>query len=299
MRPPKPGIATIGPALENLLYPGGWPFRLARAMGIRPTIAAGRHEIILDQDSGGMPPLRIAYASDFHAGPTTDPAVLQAACVALCAESPDILLLGGDFVTLAPTEADSLIADLGRVPAPLGRYAVLGNHDCWSDRHHIGRRLEAAGIQVLTNRNVRLAPPFNRISVCGIDDHWCGQPDADAAFAGAEEIRILLMHSPSGLLDARGERFDLAMCGHTHGGQIALPGGRPIILPHGRLSRRFPRGRFELAEGGTLIVSVGVGCVLLPLRLFAQPEIVMCTLTPAPTTMASLIPAAEAREASA
>ena len=93
---------------------------------------------------------------------------------------------------------------------------------------------------------------------------------------GAGDIRILLMHSPSGLLDLNGERFDLAMCGHTHGGQIALPGGIPIVVPHGRLSRRYSRGRFELPEDQTLIVSVGLGCVLLPLRVFAQPEIVLC-----------------------
>ena len=299
MSRPKPKIASIGPSLENLLFPRGWPFRLTRALGIRPAVATTRHEIVLDHCSGGMPPLRVVYASDFHAGPTTDPAVLRAACAALRAEAPDVLLLGGDFVTLAPGEADSLIADLGTVPAPLGRYAVLGNHDWWSDPHHILRRLEAAGIQVLTNRNVRLEPPFDRISVCGIDDHWCGQPDGAAAFAGAEDIRILLMHSPSGLLDLNRERFDLAICGHTHGGQIALPGGRAILVPYGRLSRQFSRGRFELAEGGTLIVSVGVGCVLLPLRLFAKPEIVVCTLAPAPTTMASLSPTAEDHKESA
>jgi predicted MPP superfamily phosphohydrolase len=90
------------------------------------------------------------------------------------------------------------------------------------------------------------------------------------------------MHAPSGLLDLGEERFDLALCGHTHGGQIALSDGTPIIVPHGRLSRRYARGRFDFQDGRTLVVSVGLGCVLLPLRLFADPEIVLCTLTTAP-----------------
>jgi predicted MPP superfamily phosphohydrolase len=293
MSRPKPKIARVGPSLENLLFPRGWPFRLSRALGLRPTVATTRHDIVVEHGSDATPTLKLAYASDFHAGPTSDPALLRAACQALRAEAPDVLLLGGDFVTLAPEAADSLIDELGTVPAPLGRFAVLGNHDWWSDAQRIVRRLEAAGIQVLINRNLQLEPPFDRISICGIDDHWCGNPDSAAAFAGAEDIRILLMHSPSGLLDLNQERFDLALCGHTHGGQIALPGGRAILVPHGELSRKYSRGRFELAEGGTLIVSVGVGCVLLPFRLFAKPEIVVCRLTLAPTAMGSLSPTAE------
>jgi predicted MPP superfamily phosphohydrolase len=86
------------------------------------------------------------------------------------------------------------------------------------------------------------------------------------------------MHAPSGLLDLGPERFHLALCGHTHGGQIALPGGVPILVPWGALSRQYARGRFELSDGATLIVSVGIGCVVVPFRLFSKPEIVICTL---------------------
>jgi predicted MPP superfamily phosphohydrolase len=226
-----------------------------------------------------MPPLKLAYASDFHAGPTTDPAILRAACTELRATAPDLLLLGGDFVTLVPSEIDWLAPELGSIPAPLGRFAVLGNHDYWSDAPYIARRLEAAGIRVLTNANVRLAPPFDQVWICGIDDHWCGHPDAAAALSGADGIRVVLMHAPSGLLDLAEEHFDLALCGHTHGGQLALPGGIPIVVPHGPLSRRYARGRYGIEGGRTLLVSVGVGCVVLPLRLFADPEIIVCDLT--------------------
>ena len=265
--------------LEAILYYGGWPFHLARELGIRPSVSTTLHAVAVNGRSVPMPPLRLAYASDFHAGPTTDPSVLLAACTGLRAAAPDVLLLGGDFVTLLPKEIDWLAAELGNIPDPFGRFAVLGNHDWCSDTALIIRRLEGAGIQVLTNRNVRLEPPFNGVWICGIYDHSCGQPDAAASLIGADGIRIVLMHAPSGLLDLAGARFDLALCGHTHGGQLALPGGAPIVVPHGRLSRRYARGRFAIGKDQTLIVSVGLGCVGLPLRLFADPEIVVCDLT--------------------
>jgi len=272
-------VARTASRLETILYRGGWPVRLARALGIRPEVRTVRHAIDLGADARGTPPLRIAYASDFHAGPTTDASVLRAACAELRAAAPDLLLLGGDFVTGRPTEIDWLADELGSISAPLGRFAVLGNHDIWSDAGYVVDRLEAAGIQVLVNGNVRLSPPFDRVWVCGLDDHWSGRPDADAALKGADGLRVVLMHAPSGLLDLGTERFELAMCGHTHGGQLALPGGVPIVVPQGPLSRRYARGRFRIGEAATLVVSVGLGCVVLPLRTFADPEIVVCTLS--------------------
>jgi uncharacterized protein len=270
-------VGQLRVRLEALLYQGGWPVRLARAVGIRPTVSTTQYTIPVADI--GTSRLKIAYASDFHAGPTTDPSVLLAACDALRAAEPDVLLLGGDFVNAEPSEVDWLARELGNIPAPLGRYAVLGNHDWWADGDYISSTLEAAGIQVLINHNVQLAPPFEQVWVCGLDDHGYGQPDAAATLSGAAGFRIVLMHAPSGLLDLGEERFDLALCGHTHGGQIALPGGIPIIVPHGRLSRRYAQGRFHLGRGRTLVVSVGLGCVVLPLRLFANPEIVLCEVS--------------------
>ncbi len=112
------------------------------------------------RDSIPIPDLRVVYASDFHAGPMTDPVLLQRAITALREARPDVLLLGGDFVAFAPSEVDLLADALGGVPAPLGRYAVLGNHDWWAGAEQIARRLEASGIEVLTNRNRRLAAPL-------------------------------------------------------------------------------------------------------------------------------------------
>jgi predicted MPP superfamily phosphohydrolase len=266
-----------------------------RALGIRPRVTTLRHEVTV-KTSAEIPPLKLAYASDFHAGPTTDPSVLHAACAALRSCEPDVLLLGGDYVTLIRSEIDWLAPELGRIPAPFGRFAVLGNHDRWSDAAYIAERLEAAGIRVLTNANVRLPAPFDQVWICGLDDHWSGCPDPASALSGAEGLRIVLMHAPSGLLDLGTERFDLALCGHTHGGQLALPGGIPIVVPQGPLSRRYARGRFVIEDGRTLIVSVGLGCVVLPLRLFADPEIILCQLVPAGTGHSALMAHASSHE---
>jgi predicted MPP superfamily phosphohydrolase len=254
----------------------GWPARVARALRGISEISVQRYELPV------LPPaasaLRIAFASDFHAGPTTIPEVLAAACAALVARAPDVILLGGDYVTLDARNIDPLAEMLTSVTAPLGCYAVLGNHDVWVDYRYIERKLERAGIEMITNCNVRLAAPVDDVWVCGLDDHSSGTPDARAAFAHASGTRILLMHEPSGILDIGDERFDVALCGHTHGGQIALPGGYPIVVPQGRLSRKYSRGRYDLSSGGTLIVSRGVGCSTLPFRVCAPPEIVECTL---------------------
>jgi predicted MPP superfamily phosphohydrolase len=292
MHHPRPRAVLIASRIESVLFHRHWPFRLARALGHEPRVRTVEHRVVLDRGSVPLPPLRLAYASDFHAGPTTDPVLLRRAIVALREAHPDILLLGGDFVALDPSEADWLADELGNIPAPFGRFAVLGNHDWWAGPEPIVRRLEASGIEVLTNRNTRLESPFDRVWICGVDDHWCGKPDGRKAFEGATDIRVVLMHAPSGLLDLGQERFNLALCGHTHGGQIALPGGVPILVPWGPLSRQYARGRFELPGGATLVVSVGVGCVVLPLRLFTQPEIVVCTLVGEPVDDFSPRPAA-------
>jgi uncharacterized protein len=280
MRRPPSALSQLRRRLNSRLLRSGWPVRLARRLGVRASVVTAEHDVQVsswrDAPPGG---LRVAFASDFHAGPTTDPAVLEAGCAKLRELAPDIALLGGDFVGLEADQIDWLGPLLGSIPAPLGRYAVLGNHDLWTDAAYVARGLEASGVRLLTNRNVRLPAPFQDVWLCGLDDDCHGQPDGAAALRGADGIRVVLMHSPSALLALGQARFELALCGHTHGGQIALPGGIPILLPAGPLSRRYARGRFDLGAGRTMIVSVGLGCGGLPLRTFAPPEVLLCTIT--------------------
>jgi predicted MPP superfamily phosphohydrolase len=260
------------------LFGGGWPARLAHALGAQRRVRAVHHDVPVARWPADCPPLVVAFASDLHVGPTTHPELLELVCAQLAAARPHVLLLGGDFIYLRAEYMEQLAPLLGRVPAPLGRFAVLGNHDLWVDDEYLCAQLERNRITPLINRNTTLPPPFDHVSVCGLDDAWVGEPDAEAAFRGAARHRIVLMHAPSGLLSLRGQRFELALCGHTHGGHIALPGGIPIRTP-GPLSRRYNRGAHPLHEhGGLLVVSCGIGGVELPVRTFATPDIRICTL---------------------
>ncbi len=208
----------------------------------------------------------------------TSDRVLDRAAAALAAETPDVLLLGGDFVSIRARYVDRVVERFAAIPAPAGRFAVLGNHDHWAGARTVTRALERAGVDVLTNMNRRLAPPFENVTVCGLDDHMSGYPDADQTFAGATPIRLLLMHSPSGLLDLREQPFTIAFAGHTHGGQIALPGGYPPYVPHGAFSRQYCAGMFELPQHRRLLVSRGVGCSTVPFRWNVPAEVHLCLL---------------------
>ncbi len=94
------------------------------------------------------------------------------------------------------------------------------------------------------------------------------------------DTRIVLMHSPDGIAMLGDRPFDLALAGHTHGGQIALPGGRPLIVPGRPLNRTYARGRFDVDGTGarTLLVSRGIGTSAVPVRLFAAPEVHLCLI---------------------
>ncbi|NJO82923.1 MAG: metallophosphoesterase [Blastochloris sp.] len=258
----------------------GWPAALAHRYGLQRNLVTNSYTLTLAPPVPPRPLLRIVFASDFHAGPTTHPQTLLNACQALSDARPDVLLLGGDFVSLESRYIDVLAEALAHVSAPLGRFAVMGNHDLWADDVPIVRRLTQAGVQVLINQNIQLAPPFDHVWICGIDDPTSGRPDAATALHGADGVRVVVMHSPEGLHALQHHHFDLALCGHTHGGQICRPSGRPIWSPPGFYNQQYVYGRFQLGAHGrqTLIVSRGVGYGGLPIRLFAPPEIVVCTI---------------------
>jgi len=266
-------LSVLDAALLNGLV-ARWSYRC----GLHGRLAVSEHEVRLATGDAFPRPLVLAFASDFHAGPTTDPAMFASLIDELVRQRPDALLLGGDYVSCKAEQVGVLAAQLSRFSPPLGKYGVLGNHDLLTDDGHIVRQLEAAGVKVLVNRNCPLPPPFEQVSICGVDDPWTGSPDLAQTFRGAGPVRIFLSHSPDGLLLLREEGFDLALAGHTHGGQVALPDGTAIVDAGGPLSRLYARGRFEIAGKGPLIVSRGVGCSNLPIRINADPDLIICRL---------------------
>lgn len=272
----------------DVIYRGGWAAAIAHPLGLQGTLRVATHDLVLPATSGRggspaapPPPIRVAFASDLHAGTATHPRMLAAACDALANARPDLVLLGGDFVSFHARYADALVPLLARVHAPLGKFAVLGNHDLIGDDAYIRARLADAGVRTLVNENAPLPAPYDGLWLCGLDDPEEGFPDANAAFANADGTRLVLMHSPRGLESLEGHPFAMAFCGHVHGGQCWI-GDRSLIGVHGEHNTRCRRGGlFDLDGDGRrmLLVSRGIGQGNLPLRRHADPEVHLCTLT--------------------
>ena len=234
-------------------------------------------------------PLRIVFLTDLHAGlPDMPPARLSGIVTAVNALRPDLILLGGDYVKGTPLglgeiPAEQAVEPLGALRARLGVVAVLGNNDCahgHADR--IMRLLAAQRITVLRNQ-VALLPG---VAVLGVDDviHCKGNMGpVKNDFARQLKARgmaqwphpvVLLSHEPAFALYAP-PYADIALAGHTHGGQM-FPAitGRIIAWQNGLPAAR---GLMQ-AKGRPLIVSSGVGTNNLPLRIGVPPEIVLLTL---------------------
>jgi len=266
----------FGEAIERSFYRRGWAARIAKSLSLQGRLHI--EERVVDIGAAATPPLKVAFVSDLHAGPLTHPALFDAVVDAINTFEPDVLLMGGDYVSLHHQYVDILALRVARMKPRFGIFGVFGNHDLWADDDYIKERLEAAGVCFLVNSSMRLPEPYSEFSVCGLDEPGTGEPDADAMFARAAAHRLVVMHSPLGMKYLAGHPFDMAFCGHTHGGQVAYPNGRPIILPAGSGDPRFSHGQFQLVSGGQLLVSRGIGMSDIPVRLFAPSEVHLCTL---------------------
>lgn len=267
-----------GEEMEAAFYQQGWAARIAYALKLQGGLHIDRRDFYLPLPVTRGFHCKLAFISDLHAGPLTDVRLLEQAFAAIAAFAPDVILFGGDYVSLHARHMQDLVGPLGLLNPATPKFAVMGNHDLWLDDEHIARCLQDAGVQVLVNQNARLPAPFDAISICGMDEPGVGMPDAGQTFAGAGEVRLLLMHSPLGLKHVAGHDFQIAFCGHTHGGQIAAPGGMPLVLPPGSGERRYARGLFVLPDGRQLLTSRGIGMSDLPIRLFAPSEVHLCHL---------------------
>lgn len=247
--------------------------------------------------SGLRAPLTVAFLTDLHSGPYIGLGSVRAWVGATLALRPDLILLGGDqFDRRSEAASGDLLAELARLRAPLGTYAVWGNHDYghfgheerrprdprrpdWTARREqLEAAFAAAGVPVLRNagRAVR-----GDLWVSGVDDYWNGRPDAAAALAGAgTRATLLVSHNPD-LLPELPPGVGLALSGHTHGGQVRLPlVGAPLVPS--RYGQRYAMGWVTGAHGTPGYVSRGLGLSGLPLRNLCEPEIALLRLVPAP-----------------
>jgi predicted MPP superfamily phosphohydrolase len=222
--------------------------------------------------------LRIGLLTDIHHDLGRPLALLRKGVELLNAAAPDLIVLGGDYIVSRAAGFDACAAILGQLRAPLGVYAILGNHDYWAGGDLIAAKVAAVGVTVLRNESRRVAKGDAECWLIGLDDAARCRVDLDAAFAGVPEgsFRILLAHEPDVADHLEGHRVDLQLSGHTHGGQVVFPLVGPLVLP--TLGRRYLKGLDRLPTH-TLYTSRGLGGVPPFARLNAPPEVTVLTLT--------------------
>ena len=211
--------------------------------------------------------------TDQHLYPLTQPSLIKKSVAIANSLNPDLVVLTGDYVWQDLEAIDELAPILAGLDAKYGVFSTLGNHDYWLDADVITTTLEAAGLPVLVNQGLSIKHGKGSFYLAGLDDGWSGYPDLDATLEGAipGDPVILLCHEPD-LADryALDGRVSLQLSGHSHGGQIRLPGIGALILPY--LGRKYDIGLYKVDQM-LLYTNRGLGVISEPVRYNCPPEI--------------------------
>lgn len=224
--------------------------------------------------SGLAPPLdglRVGLVTDIHHSRMVPADDVVRAVELISAEKPDLIVLGGDYVTWGDRKYVRPVAELLKpLAAPNGVYAILGNHD---DDRDMPAALVANGFTVLKDARTRVTIRGEGLELAGIRFWTRKATDIARVLRRAQNTIVLLAHDPRRLIEAAAFDVPLVLSGHTHGGQVVLPGLGAIAR------RQFPvvqgTGR---RENTTIFVSRGVGTVYVPIRVNCPPEVAVVTL---------------------
>jgi len=196
---------------------------------------------------------------------------------------PNLIVMTGDFTLEGsdPAPIQQFLGDLRDLQPTFGIWAVLGNHDHWyplaPDDEALRRFFSEAGVALLVNEGGRIGKGEDTLSLIGVDDPFSGYANLTESLRGMHRtpFAILLTHSPEIFVKADLAKFDLVLAGHTHGGQVRLPGVGALWLPRG--SEGFESGWFY-GQFAQMYVTRGVGTSILPVRFLCRPEIALITL---------------------
>ena len=231
----------------------------------------------------------IVQLSDFHYEEEFSAVPIRGSVELVNGLHPDLVVLTGDFVTVpmlhfglhaARVAANAVFpcaAILSGIKAPLGSFAILGNHDAHANPALVASGLRSHGIPLLKNSCVPIEREGARFWLAGIDDALEGKPDLRSAIEKIPhgESIILLAHEPDFADEAARTRVDLQLSGHSHGGQVWISGlGAPWLPP---MARRYPRGFYKI-KNMILYTNIGIGTIRAPIRINCVPEITHITL---------------------
>ena len=245
----------------------------------RHRLTVEKHQVSLSLGTGAPQRLRAVSLTDFHFDPLYEVDFI-AECVRQVNElKPDVVLLTGDYISDTSHRFSDFAEVIGGLKPACGVFACLGNHDQWGHSKPITEALRAQHIDVLRNHHTRVACNGGELILAGLGSAWAGKPDWAAAGRGvkAGERVLALMHEPDFANQlSTDSRVVMQFSGHTHGGQIRLPGVGALRLPS--WGKQFQAGFYDVGNL-KLYVNRGIGTIEHHVRLFCPPEIACFDIT--------------------
>ena len=243
-------------------------------------------DVALDRLPRAFDGFTIAQLSDFHYEERFSVVPISKSVEMVNGLAPNLTVLTGDFVTVPIFERRKLLAKAVETALPCAgileqlegpKFAIMGNHDAVAYPEKVVAALENHNIPVLRNRAVPLQRGGARIWLAGIDDILKGHPNLHRTLAGVPpgETTILLAHEPDFADQAARMPVDLQLSGHSHGGQVWIPGIGAPWPP--TLARKYPRGLYRIGQL-TLYTNIGIGTIRAPIRINCPPEVSLITL---------------------
>jgi predicted MPP superfamily phosphohydrolase len=237
-----------------------------------------QEEISLSEEVSGE--IRVAVVADFHVGPYTRSGWEQYVVDEVMAQEPDMILIPGDFIFNHEEQVEYL-ESLSDLSAPLGVYAVTGNHDySYGAEVAVKALIEDSDLTLLENEFVKVEIAEESLVIAGVSDIWF-EGDLTQTLSGltVEDDVVLISHNPDAVLEEVTAVADLVVSGHTHGGQIRLPLIGPVPPLPTELGRTFDKGLFQYSDMQQLFITSGVGETGPRARLFNPPEINIISLS--------------------
>jgi predicted MPP superfamily phosphohydrolase len=257
------------------LLAGGGSYSYGAALE-RHQLKVERHELKLALGERAPRSFRAVSLTDFHFDPLYEEDFVLESVRQANALKPDIVLLTGDYISNTSSRINDFARIIGGLEASTGVYACLGNHDHWDSRTRVAGALNHQHISVLQNHHTRVSCKEGELVIAGLQSAWAGKPSWDMASNGVrtDERAIVLMHEPD-FADhlAVDPRVAFQVSGHTHGGQVRVPGWGALILP--KWGKKYQAGFYDVGARKTLklYVNRGTGTIEHHVRFFCPPEI--------------------------
>jgi predicted MPP superfamily phosphohydrolase len=242
----------------------------------RHRLKVERHDLNLALGPRAPRSFRAVSLTDFHFDPLYEEDFVLECVLRSNALNPDIVLLTGDYISDTSRRISDFARIIGGLEASTGVYACLGNHDHWDSRSRVAGALNHQHISVLQNHHTRVACNGGELVIAGLQSAWAGKPDWHNTAAGLrkDDRAIALMHEPD-FADTLSvdPRIAFQLSGHTHGGQVRVPGWGALILPS--WGRRYQAGFYDVGprKALKLYVNRGIGTIEHHVRVFCPPEI--------------------------